>query len=123
LLSQKQNPVEVLSKSLNQALIDRNENQLKQLLHADLSYGHSNGWVENKEELLHNNQTKYLIYEKISMDSLSLKYSDNVSVLPFQSMIDAILNGKSVNLKLHVCQVWLKTKGKWKLLARQSTKI
>ena len=123
LFAQEQISVEDLSKSLNQALIESNDNQLVLLLNEDLSFGHSNGWVENKEELIRNNQSKYLVYEKISMDSKSVKSSDNTIVLRFQSITDAILNGKRISLKLHVCQVWIKTKGKWKLLVRQSTQI
>jgi len=112
-----------LVRNLNQALISRNEIQLNDLLHDKLTYGHSNGWIESKEDLIQNNKSKYLVYEKISMDSLRIKTLNDVSVIRFESAIDVILNGKSINLKLHVCQTWVKSEGHWKLLARQSTRI
>lgn len=36
---------------LDKALIDKDTLTLKQLLHADASYGHSNGWVEKSRTL------------------------------------------------------------------------
>jgi hypothetical protein len=123
LIAQKNYSVEQLANTLNQALIERNEYLLHELLHEDLSYGHSIAWIEDKKELISNNQSKFLIYEKISMDSVSVKYTDNIAVLRCQSMIDVILNDKKINLKLHICQVWINAGGKWKLIARQSTKM
>ncbi len=123
IIAQVGQSVEQLSTSLNQALIERNENLLQELLHDDLSYGHSNAWVENKNELIKNNQSEFLIYEKIQMDSVRVRYTENIAILRCHSMIDAILNGKSISLRLYVCQVWINTNGKWKLLVRQSTKL
>lgn len=112
-----------LTQSLNKALIDQNQDQLNALLHPNLTYGHSNGWIESKEELIQNNKSKYLVYEKISMDSLRIKTYNDVSIVRYDSTIDVNLNGKSINLKLHVCQTWVQSEGSWTLLARQSTKI
>ncbi|MBK6543747.1 MAG: nuclear transport factor 2 family protein [Saprospiraceae bacterium] len=115
--------LESLVKDFNNTLISRDAKQLDKLVHSDLTYGHSNGWVENKNEFLINNQSKYLIYEKIEMDSLQIHCFDKLAIVRFHALHDIILNGKIISLKLHVCQTWIKTKGKWKLLARQSTKL
>ncbi|MBK8405711.1 MAG: nuclear transport factor 2 family protein [Saprospiraceae bacterium] len=109
--------------SLNQALLSQDSSTLRSLLHKDLSYGHSNGWIENVHELIHNNATGYLKYQKIEADSISVKLINKTAVVRFNATHDIILNGKSISLKLHVCQTWIKDKRKWKLLARQSTKV
>jgi hypothetical protein len=123
LAGQKQNSPEQLAHSLHTALIERNENQLKKLLHPGLSYGHSNGWIENKEELIQNNQSKYLVYEKIKADSIFSNRNGNIAVLRFNAVHEVRLKDKSISLNLHVCQVWVKHKGRWKLMVRQSTKL
>lgn len=123
LVGQKQSSINELASALHQALINRNEIQLDKLLHEDLSYGHSNGWVEHKSELLNNNRTKYLIYEHITMDSLTITKFKNISILRFKAVYDIVFNGKNISIPLHVCQIWVKTKRTWKLLARQSTKL
>ena len=109
--------------SLNQALLSQDTSTLRSLLHKDLSYGHSNGWIENVNELIHNNATGYLTYQKIEAESISVKLKNKTAVVRFNATHDIILNGKSISLKLHVCQTWIKDKRKWKLLARQSTKV
>lgn len=121
--TQKSSSFESIVNNLNQALIDKNQNQLSQLLHEDLSYGHSNGWVETKDELINNNVSHYLIYERIQMDSLTLNYSGKFAIIRYQAIHDVILKEKKISLLLHVCQVWIKSKGRWQLLARQSTKL
>ena len=37
---------------LDKALVTKDEKALLQLLHADVSYGHSNGWVQNKTDII-----------------------------------------------------------------------
>jgi hypothetical protein len=121
--SQKAAYFESLVTTLHDALVNKDSVKLNELLHPDLSYGHSNGWVEKKHELISNNISQYLIYENITMDSLSLNYSGKFAIIRFQAVHNVIVKEKKMSLLLHVCQVWIKHKGKWKLLARQSAKL
>ena len=50
---------------LDKALVQKDTVTLKQLLHKDLSYGHSNGWVENRNEVIKNLVQGKLTYKKI----------------------------------------------------------
>lgn len=123
-LSAQKNEILLQSvRSLNQALLTKDSSALHFLLHKDLSYGHSNGWIENKEELIQNNTSGYLIYKIIQVDTMHIQIMDKLAIARYTATHDIVLNGKSISLKLHVCQTWVKQKRKWKLLARQSTKI
>jgi hypothetical protein len=123
-LSAQKNEILLQSvQSLNQALLTNDSSTLQLLLHKDLSYGHSNGWIEKKEELIRNNNSGYLIYKVIQVDSMHIQIEDKLAIARYTATHDIVLNGKSISLKLHVCQTWVKQKRKWKLLARQSTKI
>jgi hypothetical protein len=110
---------------LDRALVDKDEKALVQLLHKDASYGHSNGWVQNKNDIINDLKTGKLIYDKIENTSISIVAIDkNWATV----RTDTNAQGKSTTipsfeLKLHVLQVWLKTKNGWQLLARQSTKL
>ena len=53
--SQDSKPLISAARSLNSALIQKDSLLLVKLLHPSLSYGHSNGWVENKQEVIENN--------------------------------------------------------------------
>lgn len=121
--SQDSKPLISAARFLNSALIQKDSLLLVKLLHPSLSYGHSNGWVENKQEVIENNVSGYLIYKNILVDSFQCQVSKKYAVIRFQAIHDVILKGKAIQLKLHVCQVWIKFHKHWVLLARQSTKI
>lgn len=110
---------------LHRALIGKESENLDRLLHRDLSYGHSNAWVEDKTELMTNNASGTLVYHSIQVDSASWKISKTgkLALVRYNADFDVNLRGNPVRLKLHVAQTWIRKKGKWQLLMRQSTKV
>ena len=105
------------------ALITKDTVVLKQILHKDLSYGHSNAWVETKKEMVENLYNGKISYKKIETSDLKWTASNDWANVRSTAEIEYMLDGKEGKLKLHVLQVWVKTKKGWQLLARQSTKI
>jgi len=108
---------------LDKALIAKDTNVLKQLLHKDLSYGHSNGWVETKADVIKDLVNGKLAYNKINTNNTTWTITNTVATMRNSSDINFELDGKPGELHLHVFQVWLKTNKGWQLLARQSTKL
>jgi hypothetical protein len=108
---------------LDKALIAKDTIILKQLLNKDLTYGHSNGWVETKTDVINDIISGKLSYYTI--DGIDVKWilSNNVATMRNTSFIKYEKDGKPGELNLHVLQVWLKTNKGWQLLARQSTKL
>lgn len=123
IVAQQSNLVISDALNLHKALIQKDSMQLEELLHPELSYGHSNGWVETKQEVLNHILSNYLIYEHILPDSMYCQVSKKFAIVRFQAVHEVVLQGKTIRLNLHVCQVWIKSHKRWKLLARQSTKI
>lgn len=108
---------------LESALIAQDTILLKQLLHKDVSYGHSNGWVETKADVINDLVNGKLSYYKIDTKDVKWTVINNVATLRNTSDIKYEVDGKAGELHLHVVQVWLKTNKGWQLFARQSTKI
>ena len=108
---------------LDKALIAKDTVVLKQLLHKDLSYGHSNGWVETKADVMKDLVTGKLAYTKIESKEVKWTVTNDVSTMRSTTEVSYQLDGKPGELKLHVLQVWLKTNKGWQLLSRQSTKL
>jgi hypothetical protein len=111
--------------ALDKALVNKDEKALVQLLDADVSYGHSNGWVQNKTDILNDLKSGKLVYDRIENTSTAIIAINNTWAIV---RTNTNAQGRSAavpafDLKLHVLQVWLKTKNGWQLLARQSTKI
>lgn len=109
---------------LDQALMKQDTLALARLLDKNVSFGHSNGWVQSKKEMLQDFGTGKVQY--LSMRSGDLKIrelSKNWATLTL--MLDAVgkAGDKEFKLHLHVLQVWKKDKKGWQLFARQGAKI
>jgi hypothetical protein len=113
---------EAVSK-LDKALIEKDTATLKQILHKDVTYGHSNGWVETKEDVIKDVASGKLVYYKIKSDSITWKTDANWASMRSRTMAEVSVSGNRMELKLHVLEVWLKTNKGWQLIARQSTKL
>jgi len=103
-------------------LVKRNIVSINQQTDKALSYGHSNGWVETKTDMLKNLERGYLIYHDIKEDSLLVIVNGNVANARFTADISATLNGKSSSFHLKVLEVWVKKGNRWLLFARQAVK-
>ena len=108
---------------LDKALIAKDTVVLKQLLHKDATYGHSNGWVETKADVIKDLVSGKLAYNKIESIEAKWTVANNVATMRSTTEVNFRLDDKPGELKLHVLQVWLKTNKGWQLLSRQSTKL
>ena len=109
---------------LDKALLNKDEKTLQLLLHKDVSYGHSNGWVQNKNDILADFKSGKLMYSKIENSTVIIVTQNKKSAtVRTNTNAEGEIDHKAFQLKLHVLQVWMKTKKGWQLFARQSTKL
>lgn len=107
----------------DKALESRDSLALKWLLNDKISYGHSNGWIENKKEVIADLFNGKLVYKKIVATKPEVSTSGNVAAARSIADIDAALDGKMMSFKLKVLQVWTWDDGHWTLFARQSVPV
>ena len=110
---------------LDKALLTKDEKALVQLLHPDVTYGHSSGWVQNKNDIINDFKSGKVAYDKLENTSVSIVAVNNswAVVRMITNAVGRSISVPTFDLKLHVLQVWLNTKNGWQLLARQSTKL
>ena len=109
-------------KEFHQALVKKNTVSINQQTDKALSYGHSNGWVETKTDMIKNLETEYLNYHSYKEDSLQVMINGNAANVRFIADINVTLNGKEGNYHLKVLEVWVKKGKRWLLFARQAVK-
>ena len=108
---------------LDKALLQKDDIVLKTVLHKDVSYGHSNGWIQSRSDVLNDFKTGKLVYNKIENTSSSLlSINKKWATVKTNTNADGAVNGTAFKLTLHVMQVWMRTKKGWQLFARQSAK-
>jgi hypothetical protein len=108
---------------LNEAMEQKDSIVLKKLLHERLGYGHSNGWIESKKELIEDLYNGKLSYKSIKQSAEQFEIVNTTATVRSMADIDVLLDGKPMSFKLHVLQVWVWEKKGWKLLGRQSVKM
>ena len=118
----EQEKLTVTLKEFHQALVNKNTVSINQQTDKALSYGHSNGWVETKADVIKDLETGYISYQSYQEDSLNLTLNGSMANARFVADINAILNGKSITSHLKVLEVWVKKGKSWLLFARQAVK-
>ena len=109
-------------KEFHQTLVKKNIVSINQQTDKILSYGHSNGWVETKAEMMKNIESGYLKYNSIQEDSLTVSMNGKLASVRFNAIIDVDLNGKNGTYFLKVLEVWQRKGKRWILFARQAVR-
>lgn len=109
---------------LEKALINRDSVSQDLLLDKKLSYGHSNGWIQTKEDVWKDGKSGKMIYTKIETDQwLVESIGKEWATVRTHTKVAGAVNGNAFDMTLHILQVWKKEKKGWQLVARQSTKL
>ena len=111
------------TKKLDKALLEKDATTLKTVLHKELSFGHSNGWVQTRDDIMNDFSSGKLTYNKFENNSSAIvKISKKYATVKTNTNAEGVVNGTAFKLTLHIMQFWIKTKNGWQLIARQSAK-
>lgn len=109
-------------KEFHQALVNRNTISINQQTDKALSYGHSNGWIETKTDLIKDLETGFISYQDFKEDSISITMNGNMANVRFVADITATMKGSTNTYHLKVLEVWVKKSKRWVLFGRQAIK-
>lgn len=109
--------------ALKKAMIDADKTALENIAAEDLSYGHSNGKIEDKAEFVRAIVSGESDFVKIDLTEQTIKLTGNTAVVRHKLLGETNNKGQAGTIKIAVLLVFQKQKGQWKLLARQAVKI
>jgi hypothetical protein len=109
-------------KEFHQALVNKNTVSINQQTDKALSYGHSNGWVETKGDVIKDLETGYISYQSFKEDSINVAMNGNMANVRFVADITATMKATTSTFHLKVLEVWAKKGKRWVLFARQAVK-
>ncbi len=122
--SKDEQAITIAVRRLNQAMIDGNQIMLDQLASEYLSYGHSNGLVENRDSFITSIVDGKFGFTAIDLTDQTIAISDNIAIVRHKFSATTDNKGQEPGrVNLAVMQVWHKEKGKWLLIGRQATKV
>src|SRR5688500_16092133 len=106
-----------------QAMIASDKATLENMSSDALSYGHSNGLVEDRAAFLEQFVTGQTDFLTIALSDQTIRIVGNAAVVRHRLVGDTNNNKTPGKVDLIVLMVWEKQKGEWKLLARQAVKL
>lgn len=109
-------------KEFHQALVKKNTISINQQTDKALSYGHSNGWVETKTDVIKDLETGFISYSSFNEDSVAVTINGSMANVRFNADITATMKGVTTTFPLRVLEVWVKKGNRWVLFARQAVK-
>jgi ketosteroid isomerase-like protein len=109
--------------ALREALLKADKAQLARLTADQLSYGHSDGRVQNKPEFIDGVMTRKATVKSISFPDLKIEVAGDAAIARHLYESESEMDGKTTNTKIGTLEVWQKQGGNWKLLARQAYKL
>jgi hypothetical protein len=108
---------------LKKAMIDGNKDELESIVMDKLSYGHSGGHVEGKDEFVEKIVSGKSDFVTIDLTDQTISISDNTAVVRHKLSATTNDSGKPGEVHLLVLLVFQKEHKQWKLLARQAVKV
>lgn len=109
--------------SLRKAMVDADKPSLESLTAKELSYGHSNGNIEDKTTFIDVITSGKSDYVSIDLSNQTIVLAGDNAIV--RHLLSAVTKdgGKPGALKLSVLLVWQKQAKHWVLIARQAVKI
>jgi ketosteroid isomerase-like protein len=109
--------------ALREALLKADKAQLARLTADQLSYGHSDGRVQNKPEFIDGVMTRKATVKSINFPDLKIEVAGDAAIARHLYESESEMDGKTTNTKIGTLELWQKQGGNWKLLARQGYKL
>jgi ketosteroid isomerase-like protein len=95
---------------------------LTRLASPKLSFGHSNGVVQTREQFVQTVVQKKEIFRKIDLIDQKVTVTGATAISRHEFHADILLEGAPLLVKLKCIEVWSKTTEGWRLVSRQAYK-
>ena len=106
------------------SLMENNDSKILELFSDDVSFGHSNGWIQNKDDFKKDFESGKVKYQSVKQTELKeLKIKNKFANIRRIIAVKGLYKNETFEMKLSVLEFWIKQKGIWKLWSRQSVKI
>ena len=108
---------------LTQAMLKKNIPELNALTAENLTYGHSSGKIQNKQEYIADIETGRSAFKTLEMQNQTINLSGDVALVRNHFSAQALKGEEVIPTEIENFQIWQKQKGQWLLVGRQAFKF
>ena len=106
------------------SLMENNNSKILELFSDDVSFGHSNGWIQNKDDFKKDFESGKVKYQSVKQTELKeFKFKNKFANIRRNIAVKGLYKNETFEMKLSVLEFWIKQKGIWKLWSRQSVSL
>lgn len=103
------------------SLMQNNNSKILELFSDDISFGHSNGWVQNYADFKKDFESGKVKYESVKQTELKeFKIKNKYASIRRIIMVKGFYKNDEFEMKLSVLEFWIRQQGIWKLWSRQT---
>ncbi|KFC24246.1 nuclear transport factor 2 family protein [Chryseobacterium sp. FH1] len=106
------------------SLMQNNDSKILELFSNDVSFGHSNGWVQNYQDFKTDFESGKVKYQSVNQTELKeFKIKNKFANIRRIIVVKGLYKNEIFEMKLSVLEFWIKQRGIWKLWSRQSATL
>jgi len=109
--------------TLRKGILEADRAKLAQVTSDHISYGHSDGRVESKEQFIKGVLTRKQVVKSLAFPDLKVSVVGPSAIVRHIYLAESELDGKATTTRIGALQVWHKQEGGWRLLARQGFRL
>lgn len=120
--SQEQRLVDLSNRKF-EWLINKQYDSLDKLLDERVQYIHSNGWIQNRKEVIEDLKSGKLNYMKVAVKESLARVYGNTGIVTGLGLFEGTTEGNPFSLNLRYTEVYVKSGKHWKLASRHSNRM
>lgn len=105
---------------LTQAMLHKNIAELNALTAPNLTYGHSSGKIQDKQEFIADIETGRSAFKTLEMQKQTITMSGDTALVRHHFSAQALKGTEVIPTEIENFQIWQKQGGKWLLVGRQA---
>lgn len=106
-----------------QWMVNKQLDSLKNILDERAVYVHSNGWVQNRKEVIDDLKNGKLIMNSVTVTEAKTRVYKGAVIINGKGKFDVVIDGKSVVIDLLYTEVYVKRKSGWLLVTRHANRL
>jgi Domain of unknown function (DUF4440) len=106
-----------------QWMVKKQLDSLKNSLDERVVYVHSNGWVQNKKEMIDDLKSGKLIMNSVTVTEAKARVYKGAVIVNGKGKFDVMIDGKPVVIDLLYTEVYVKRKDGWLLVTRHANRL
>ena len=104
-------------------LIGKQADSLSRVLDEKVLYIHSNGWVQNKKEILDDMRSGKLVYQKVIIKDAAVRIYGQTAIVTGLGTFEGINSGSAFAIDLRYTEVYIYNGKGWVLTSRHSNRM